>query len=291
MRVIPVIVLQYGGFALTERCLHSLRRQTCPVSITLVDNDSPGKTDSILRELAAGTEHHHFLEANVGYAGGNNIALREVMGGSSEFVVLVNNDTELSPTCVENLLRFAEERPQAGQVCPRVEYPNGRLQAAGGRIRQRDFEPQMIGHEEPGRFDEPARVHYAPGMALLVRTAAIRDTGLIPEEFFLYCEDVAWSLDMAKHDWETWYTPSAQVTHVESAATGQLHTAKAYYLVRSAILLARRHLSADAFNQFARTYRFKLLRHSVKHVTHPRYIAACWRGARDGFRGRTGRVQ
>jgi GT2 family glycosyltransferase len=288
--LIPVVVLQYGRFDLTAPCLASLRQQTHPVEITLVDNDSPGRSDSILRELASLADRHHFLEENLGYAGGNNVALREILTASSEYVIVVNNDTELSPTCVASLVRFADDRPHAGQVCPRVEYPDGRLQAAGGRIRAHDFEPQMIGHQEPGTFDEPAQVRYAPGMALLVRTAAIRDAGLIPEEFFLYSEDVAWSLAMSRHGWEIWYTPSARVTHFESAATGNVHPRKAYYLIRSAILLAQRHLAADAFRDFARTYRYKLLRHSVKNAMRPRYVAACWRGARDGFRGRTGPV-
>lgn len=288
---VAAIVLQYGKSNLTEQCLRDLRAQKgVELKIWLVDGASPDFDEAVWSRLAAQADHAIRLEQNQGYAGGNNAALRQIMNQKQrpEFVLVLNNDTELSSGTVQALVETAQRHPKAAQVCPCVMYPDGRIQAAGGTIREDLFEPQMIGHLADTIEAGERTARFAPGMAVLVRTEAIAAAGLLPEDYFLYAEDVDWSLQFAKKGWEIWVNPVARVTHYESAATGTFHPVKGYYLTRANVLLARRWLDGAAFRLFARRFRWKLIRQSVKRMLRPKYVAAMWRGYRAGLAGRTG---
>src|SRR5690242_3561203 len=190
---IPVVVLQYGRFDLTEHCIKCLRRQTVPVDVILVDGCSPGRSEYDLASLAKQADQFIQLEENLGYAGGNNCALQTIIDSPAEYVFILNNDTDLPPDTIARMVQFADRHPKAAQVCPTVHYADGRLQAQGGTIAEKLFEARMIGHLRPQEpYTRPAQVRYAPGMAMLVRTAAIREVGLLPDDYFLYSEDVDW---------------------------------------------------------------------------------------------------
>lgn len=281
----PVVVLQHGRFDLTQECLRSLRAQTTPVEIILVDNDSPGRRPEQLAVLATQADRSILLERNLGYAGANNVAFREILNTSTPYFAAVNNDTRLAPDCIELLLQAAAVHPRAAQLCPMVLYPGGGLQAAGGTIAMPLFEPRLLGHrEEAARFAAPRQVVYAPGMAMLVQSAAARQVGLVPEHYFLYGEDADWSLCFRRAGWEIWYSPCARVVHHDSASIGVFSENKAYWLTRSNVLLARRWSSGPEWDLFCRLFRRKLVRQSVKYAAHPTYVRGMWRGYRAAMR-------
>jgi len=282
---IPAIVLQYGRLDLTVRCIASLRAQTHPVEVVLVDGATPGVDGAALQAVAALADRALCLQSNRGYAANNNTAIAAVLqdAGTTAFL-LVNHDTELDPGCVARLLATLQAQPRAAQVCPQVRYPDGRLQAAGAWIEPRLFEPRLRGHlEPPEHYDAAAQVEFAPGVTVLVRCEAVRAAGMIPEEYFLYAEDVDWSLRFARAGWETWYCPTAFVLHHDSASVGAWSERKGYYLTRSNVMLARRWLPARDWRAFVRRMTIKLARQSVRHLRRPAYVLGMWRGFRAGL--------
>lgn len=286
MTPIPVVILQYGKLDLTKACIESIRKQTVPVHVFLVDGCSPGVEKKELDELAALSDQYLFLNKNLGYAGANNKALQELVDAKKyEYVFILNNDTVVEPDCLANLLTVFQHHPQTAQVCPQVFYPSGALQSVGGKIRRDIFEPQLLGHlENPAEFVTAEKVDFAPGAAMLVRMSAIEKVGLLPEEYFLYSEDVDWSFQFIKAGWEVWSCPEARVVHYESASSGAFSATKAFYLTKSHVLLAKRWLSEEEWTKFLRTFRAKLFRQSIKRFTKPAYVQGMWRGFAAGLK-------
>jgi len=282
---IPAIVLQFGRLDLSRRCIASLRAQTLPVEVVLVDGGTPGFDRLALQEVGDLADRALYLQTNRGYAANNNAAIAAVLERSDpQALLLLNHDTELDVACVARLMAMLRARPRAAQVCPQVRYPDGRLQAAGAWIEPRRFEPRLRGHlEPPDRYRAAAQVGYAPGMAVLVRSEAVRAAGLIPEDYFLYAEDVDWSLRFVRAGWEIWYCPTASVLHHDSASVGAWSERKGYYLIRSNVMLARRWLPPQGWHAFVRRMIMKLMRQSVRHLHRPPYVVGMWRGFRAGL--------
>jgi GT2 family glycosyltransferase len=291
MKAVPVIVLQYGRFELTEQCIASLRGQTHPVQIFLVDGASPGRNKRDLTHLASLADRHLFLEENLGYAGGNNRAIAQVLENGADFFFVLNNDTVLDPHCVEALVEAMERHPRAAQVGCQVLYADGRLQAAGARLVKPIWEPQLIGHLKDRRdYLNEAEVGCAPGMAMLIRTQAVREVGLIPERYFMYGEDVDWSLSFRNKGWEVWYCPTAVVTHFESASLGNWNFKKAFYMTRANWWLAKRWTTPIEWRSFMFRFLWKLIKQSVRNANHPRFVLGLWCGWWAGVRGKEGSV-
>lgn len=288
---IAALVLQYGKPELTERCLHDLRLQEgVVVRIILVDGATPNLSDAVWQQLSSQADTALRLTENVGYAGGNNRGLAAGLLAEDEAVFIVNNDVELPRDCLAKLAAALHRHPKAAQIVPTVYYPDGTLQAAGGDIRQDLFEPRLIGNQEKEAPEEERQVRYAPGMAILVRRTALQEVGPLPEEYFLYGEDVDWSLRFAQAGYEIWHTPTTSLVHIESAGIGQFNQRKGYYVTRANVLLAKRWLSNSEWTQFLRRLRAKLLRQSVKWCMHPKYVLGMWQGYQAGVRGETGPV-
>ena len=290
---IPVVVLQYGKFDLTKECLESLRAQTgVNVMLWLVDGCSPDRTVTVLSEMAALADRHTFLEKNLGFAGGNNGALSELLNESYDCVLILNNDTVLCPDALAEMYALLEKHPDAGQVCPLLLYGDGRVQGAGGTIRKDLFEPGMIGNQDldPSHYQIERTVEFASGCAVLVRMTALKKVGLIPEGYYMYSEDVDWSFRFKKAGYEIWYTPKAVITHFESVASGVMSAFKGYYVVRGNVLLAKAWLSEKEYRIFVQRMRAKLLRQSIKYAKYPSYVLGMWKGFRAGLRHIVGPV-
>jgi hypothetical protein len=282
---IPAIVLQYGRLDLTARCIASLRAQTEAVEIVVVDGATPDLDLRAFAAIEAAADRVITLPANRGYAGNNNVAIATLLAENHACFLLLNHDTELAPDCVAALRRTLEARPRAAQVCPQVRYPDGCLQAAGASIEPRRFEPRLRGHRRsPGDYQHPARVGYAPGMVVLVRMAAVREVGPLPEEYFLYAEDADWSLRFDRAGWEVWYCPTATAVHHDSASVGAWSGRKAFYLTRANVWLARRWLPSERWSGFVSGMIWKLMRQSLRHAFRPTYVAGMWRGLSAGLR-------
>ena len=114
-------------------------------------------------------------------------------------------------------------------------------------------------------------------------SAAVREVGPIPEDYFLYAEDVDWSLRFARAGWEIWYCPTATALHHDSASVGAWSGRKGYYLTRSNVLLARRWLPREDWRTFVRRLIWKLMRQSLRQVHRPSYVLGTWRGLCAGL--------
>jgi len=182
-------------------------------------------------------------DKNLGFAGGNNIGIKEAKG---KYIFLINNDTYFKDFNIDSLINRLESYDKIGIVCPKLRFAwgNNPIQFAGytplSNITLRN-KAIGFGEEDRGQYDIPHSTPYAHGAAMLIKREAIEKVGLMPECFFLYYEEIDWSMMFTRAGYEIWYDPSCTVYHKESQTTGQNSALRTYYITRNRLLIVKRN--------------------------------------------------
>lgn len=242
---ISIITVNFNQPLVTEELLASIQRtNTYPlIEIIVVDN---GSTTDPVPGWRQRYPSVRFIrsEKNTGFAGGNNLGIREASG---KYLFLVNNDTEFTPQLIEILLSTMEAHPHVGMVSPKIRYYQqpGTLQYAGySSMNYYTARNHCIGQFEKdnGQYDAlEGPTAYAHGAAMMVRKEAINKAGLMAENYFLYYEELDWCERIRRAGYEVWVNMKALIYHKESVSVGQKSALKEYFMNRNRILFIRRN--------------------------------------------------
>lgn len=284
---ISVITVNYNETAATCDLLDSIYTQHYPsVEVLLVDNASRENPEVFFKEKYPWV---HFLrsEDNLGFAGGNNLALPFATG---EYLFFVNNDAKVAPRCIEHLVGFLEQNPAAGVVSPLILAPCSTpgqvpkiLYAGTTKISPLTGRNKTLGAGQPdrGQFREPRPTAYAHGAAMMVRRRVIDHVGTMWEPFFLYYEELDWCERIRRAGYGIWLVPYAKIWHNESLTLGKMGATKTYYLTRNRILFMRRNANSWQLGVFLFFFLFvSLPKNFVQNLltnTWPQW-QAFWKG-------------
>ena len=257
--VLTAVVLNYNGRHLLETLLPSLEAQSLPgVNVVVVDNGSSDDSVSWLARERPGLEVV-CLSENVGVTRALNVCLE---AANTEFVALLNNDLEVDPDCLGELVKALRAHPAAGSAGGKLlDFERrGVIDGAGDTLTWRG-NGHRRGHGEPdrGQYDEPRAIFGACGGAAVYRRSALQEVGLFDEDFYAFFEDVDWSLRAQVAGFQCRYVPTALAYHMGSATIGRgLSDFSRYHLWRNGIWLVGkglplsvllRHLHQLAFGQ------------------------------------------
>ncbi len=223
MSDVAVVVLNYNGRGLLDRCLGSLGQLHTPARLVVADNGSSDGSLQYVRERYPAVETID-LGGNWGFAAGYNAALKAV---DAQWFVLLNNDAALEPDWVEQLLSWAASRPKAailgGKLLFEAQSPGKRaiVQCAGASFTDAGTAFEIgWGTEDRGQYDQPRLVGAIPGAALLIRRQVFQDLGGFDASYVAYLEDV----DLCWRAWlsgyEVHYVPRAVAYHRFGASGG-----------------------------------------------------------------------
>jgi hypothetical protein len=184
--------------------------------------------------------------ANLRWAGGNNVGLREALEAGAAAVALLNNDTEADPDLWVELLRAVEARTGPAAAAPLIFHrePADLLWYAGGVLRPALGWAAHRGLRRRGaeRYRGVGPTGYLTGCCLLATRAAWERAGLLDEGYFLYAEDADWSLRARRAGVELLFVPAARLWHRVSASAGGASSPwKAYQKSRANLRLYARH--------------------------------------------------
>ncbi len=292
---VSVIIINWNGLTDTAECLESLRGVAYPNHETIVvDNGSFGDDVRILQERFG--DHVKLIASgeNLGFAGGCNLAIREALAGGADYMLLLNNDVTVDPKFLNEMVRIAEELPEAAALCPKIYFHDrpAVICSTGGRVNAWAGTAQQVGRgeEDRGQYEQVALRDYAEGAAMLIRRQALERVGLLDEEYFAYWEETDWCARAAEAGYKCYYVPSARVWH--KTARSQDPDAEYHYLFRrNAFLFLRKRksplhlLSALALYVFV-SGPFYLMRHPGAIRRLPREARAFfWHLARLVRRG------
>ncbi len=257
--------------------LDSLWKQTEKnLKVVIFDNGSSNGEE--IRKVAGKASVERFPE-NLGFAEATNRAVQSV---SSPFILILNDDVVLTENTVEQMRQTMERHPEAAGTAPKTflhQYP-GYLDNIGIVINE-DFSAYNRGIGEPdiGQYDREEKIFGVCFAAALLRREIFLDTGMLPEVFFAYYEDVDWVFRAQMFGYTFYSCPSACVVHHHSWFWRK-HPREKYLLVqrnllRCAVLnlrprpllrvLLRRY--GQHFRRFlvSKEYRFPTLRILLAH--------------------------
>lgn len=250
--LLTVAVLSYDGRHLLESIMPSLARQSFrDFEVVVVDNGSRDDTVAWLGEHWPQAQIVS-LEQNIGVTAALNVCAR---AGHGDLVALLNNDLELDPDCLGELVGALREHPEAGWAGAKLRDFQQRdtidgagdvftWAATGGR--------RGHGERDVGQFDQPRAIFGACGGAALYRRRALEQVGDFDEDFFAFYEDVDWNLRAQLAGLSCRYVPTAVVYHMGSATIGRgLSDFTRYHLWRNTLWIIAKDLPASSLVRHA----------------------------------------
>lgn len=241
--LVSIVTINYNQLTHTVELLNSLKNVDYPnIEVIVVDNNSKEDPTQTLHSKSPSTLLVK-SEVNLGFAGGNNLGLKKAKG---DYILLLNNDTEVKPDAISILVKFFETKAKAGICCPLILFHNSgeTIQYAGSTsINALTGRNSRIGFKEKdrGQFKQPYETSFAHGAAMMIKKSVIDQVGPMPELYFLYYEELDWCEKIKNNGYEIYVVPESKIYHKESMSTGKDSTLKTYYLTRNRLLFMRRN--------------------------------------------------
>lgn len=242
---LSIITINYNGLKDTCELIDSLPLEDKSIEVIVVDNASKEDEATIIANRYPQVKVIR-SEQNLGFAGGNNLGIK---AAQAKYLFFINNDTILrhQTSDIRHLVSRLETDDKIGAVCPKIRFTWGDnpIQFAGFTplsrytMRNRSI---GFGESDKGQYDTAHSTPYAHGAAMMVKREAIEKVGLMPECYFLYYEELDWSMMFTRAGFSIWYEPACTIYHKESQATGQNSPLKTYYLTRNRLLFVKRNI-------------------------------------------------
>jgi GT2 family glycosyltransferase len=240
---LTVIMVNYDQKKEILECLASLGKSTYkPQQIIISDNgSSDGSIELIRKEFPTTTVILN--NANIGYAEANNRAFGVVDIGDNEYLLLLNSDTVVTSSFLENLI-VAAERTSFDIVGPKIMYydrPNI-IWFAGGYFNpdRGTYYHRGKGEIDKGQYNEKVFCDFVTGCALLIRKSLFRKLGGYDPKFFMYCEDLDLCLRARAIGARIGYVSDAQLYHkVKDQSSYDAIPLARYYYARNMLYVVK----------------------------------------------------
>lgn len=238
---LSIVTINYNGLKDTCALIESIPFND-KMEVIVVDNASDNQEAD---HISSRFPHVKVIKSdkNLGFAGGNNLGIKVSTG---KFIFLINNDTYFEDFNVRALIDRLNNSSDIGIVCPKIRFawsPKPIQFAGYTPLSNITIRNQAIGYgeEDHGQYETAHPTPYAHGAAMLIKREAIDKVGLMPECYFLYYEELDWSMMFTRAGYQIWYEPKCTVYHKESQATGQHSPLRTYYITRNRLLLIKRN--------------------------------------------------
>jgi GT2 family glycosyltransferase len=261
MKSIGIIILNWQGWRDTLACLESLQALNCSMPISLIVCDNGSEDDSWHQILNWAQKHYSPSEMivfsqqetndpvqqgknishytpfiliqtgrNLGFAGGNNVAIRYALGTKQyEYLWLLNNDTTVNVNALSHLYEQAKANPQIALLGSTViEYfKPDRVQCAGGYryFPLSTMIKPVFGGETVNivmQAHQEMRLDYVYGAAMFLKVEAVEKVGLLNEEYFLFYEELDYSQRLKRAGYQIGWCQKSIVSHKGSASVGSI---------------------------------------------------------------------
>ena len=294
---LSIITINFNGLKDTCELIDTLPLEDQSIEVIVVDNASKEDEATVIEQRYPQVNVIRSKE-NLGFAGGNNLGINAAHG---KYLFFINNDTlmrwrkeEGRRMMFQPLIDRLESSPKIGAVCPKIRFSWGDnpIQFAGytplSHITMRNH-AIGCGEADHGQYDTAHPTPYAHGAAMMVKREAIEKSGLMPECYFLYYEELDWSMMIRRAGYDIWYDPALTVFHKESQSTGQQSPLRTYYITRNRLLFAKRN-NSSATRYLSYIYQISLvacrdiLRYTLQR--RPDLAQATIKGIRDFINSR-----
>ena len=251
---ISVVILNWNGSAMLQRFLPSVIRYSEEAEIIVADNGSTDHSIDILREKFPSVRILPFRE-NYGFAEGYNRAIQQI---ETPYVLLLNDDVEVTPHWLKPLLTFMNHHPEVAACQPKILSETNRevfeyAGACGGFIDHLGYpycRGRIFNHVEKdrGQYDQVCPIFWATGAALLVRTDVYRKEGGLDKRFFAHMEEIDFCWRLRSRNYGIYCIPQSTVYHVGGGTLPKSHPRKTFLNFRNNLLMLYKNLPEERLN-------------------------------------------
>ncbi|MCL5090879.1 MAG: glycosyltransferase family 2 protein [Patescibacteria group bacterium] len=259
MKKVFLLILNWNGGEMTVNCLNSLqyvKTDNFDLQVVVVDNAS---TDESINQIKVESEKLKVKtkilqnKENLGYAEGNNVGIRYALENGADFVCLLNNDTRVDPSFINELVKTAGSDEKIGIVGGKIYFEKGYefhkdrysekelgkvIWYAGGKIDWQNVYASHLGVDEVdnGQFDQVIETDFVNGCLMLVKREVFVKAGLIDNNYFLYLEDTDFSMKAKRKGFKLYYTPLSKIWHLNGGSSGAGSKLQDYFITRNRLL-------------------------------------------------------
>ncbi|OEK00912.1 hypothetical protein BFP97_05030 [Roseivirga sp. 4D4] len=234
---VSIITVNYKQRAVTCELLDSIAALSYPNLETIIVDNAQESDDSEIYKMHLPKVKVINVRENIGFASGNNVGIKASDG---DFIFLLNNDTEVTEGIIKKMLESFSKSERIGAVSPILKYYDtpDQIQFAGfTEVNPLTGRNELI-QEQPEKL--LADTSYFHGAAVMIPRHVITKCGLMPEEYFLYYEELDWSRIIRNKNYEIKVRTDIEVLHKESITTGKNSPLKVYYQNRNRIHFMRK---------------------------------------------------
>lgn len=252
--MIGIVICNFNKRQYIMNCIQSVLEQDyTDFEIYVVDNASTDDSVSAIKEKYGNHPKVTLIEnrENIGGSGGFNTGLRECLKKDYEYLMCVDNDIVMAKDNVGKLYRFLETHPDIGMVGSKInlmDQPDV-LQSFGCTI---DFEKYCFidfhRREKEGELPEYETCTFVPACSLMVRTSIVRNVGVMPEDNFIYWDDMEWGYCINQSGYKVAVYRDASIVHKTGGVA--TNTFARYYLLRNRIRFFAKYLPKEKYQDF-----------------------------------------
>lgn len=260
MTHLSIVIVHYNTLPETLRCLASVYAagfKNGKKQVIVVDNGSqevftcPQYPDVVVLRS----------DANLGFTGGNNLGIHfAIETFNSDFVFLLNSDATIAQNCFNELFEYSETHPKAGIICPLIYFTEGQefykksyqkkergrvIWYGGGSLDRGllDGFHRFVDEVDSGQVAYEPISEFATGCAAYIKREVLEKVGLLDKRYFLYLEDVDYSLRTRQFGYEIHCCSTAHAWHDNGGSSGVGSRTQQYYMTRNRMLFFGRTLT------------------------------------------------
>lgn len=230
---LSIIIINYKTKDLTLQTLDSVFKADPPagkLEVFLIDNHSQDDTPLTVKQQFPQVKQI-LSSTNLGFAGGNNLGLRQVKG---KYVLLLNSDTIIQPDTLTTMIKYMDANPRVGLSTCRVELFNRQIDPAShrgfptpwasltyylGLEKLFPHSPLLAQYHQGWKdLNQVHEIDSPVGAFFFLRKSALNQVGLLDEAFFMYAEDIDLAFRIKKAGWQIMYVPLTKITHLKGAS-------------------------------------------------------------------------
>ncbi len=297
---LSIVLVNYNTAKDTLECLNSLAEANVPKDfshqIIVVENASTDDSLKILKKSLQKQVKLIVASTNTGFAGGNNLGVKEALKNNPSHILFLNNDTVVPKSFFTDLINSAINDPSVGLVTPKIYFAQGYefhkdryeknelgkvIWSAGGILDINNVlgSNAHVDEVDKGQFKKTTPTDFATGACLLIKKEVVDQIGLFDERYFLYLEDLELSIRAKRKGWQVVFDPTIYLWHKVSQSSGVGSSLNDYFITRNRLLFGFTYASLRT--------RFALLREAIRFLisgTKAQRTAVI-----DFFRGRFGK--
>lgn len=288
---VDIILLNYNGYEDTIECIKSLKNISYKnFDVFIVDNNSTDDSEKKILDYIKDDNNITFIQTNenLGFSGGNNVAIKKSLEKNADYICLLNNDTVVEKDFLEELVNKMEMDKSIGIASGKIMYYDNpsKIWCAGGYIDDIRSCGYHYGRDEidDGKFDNDKEVTDLPGCLQLIRPEVFEKVGLYEEKYFLYMEDTDFCYRTSQAGYKLMYISSSKIYHKVSSSTGgQDSPTHLYYMARNRLLF-NKTMNLGLLKDI-KFYIFYFLRLTLEPIRRKKKFKYVLSGVIDGLNG------